>query len=216
MLRYSMSRKVSRLVHFPKEIAEQLVQDLLPLSSSGFNPVKVEIVLEVSGSLGVSKALIPIKDLNQLIVDAFARCDALQSSVAEFAQQFNGYALEALSALTAGLRDGGYSPDLQIAFCELTFENGIRFKVADAEKSWTVPVDFSFQHTVEFDRDATGNLLHHGHDAQVDITLATGEMIVHSIAESLQESVLKPLVKRISLKETSKNRFSADLDKLQS
>jgi hypothetical protein len=234
MLRYSMSRKTSAILHFPKELVQQLTSDLLPLEGAGFFPLKVDATVEVSGSLGQSGALIPIKELQELLGSALSQIDSLHTSIATAAQQ----TWDHISAALVARPQSDHSSDLTLSSLELSFENGIKFKLSHEAPALILEYPVSFQHAVEFDLGSQGERLHHGHDARAEITLgmdgesatrflmqekpkldatmaATGEMIVRAIAESLNESEYQQYVFKVSLKETEKNTFITTFDKLR-
>lgn len=232
---FSMSRKVAALLHFPQELVGDLTSDLIPTASAGYHPVKFDVTVEVTGHLGSSGALIPIKDLQDITQSALQEVDALQPSFASLTSQL----WERIEAKLKARDAGPHSPDLQLSRLELTFENGTQFTQSRHQSSLTMRYPFVFQHSVEFDLGANGERLHHGHSAEAELTLqveadeamrflahekprldatmeATGEMITRAIAESLRHSEFKQKILKVSLKETAKNQFTASVDKPQS
>ncbi len=232
MLRYSMSRKNAALVYFPKELVQQLTADLAPLDAAGFLPVKVEVILEVSGPLQSSGALIPIKDLNSILSSALSAADSLQSNISTYSDQLWASITSALSAWSISTG----ATKVEASSLELVFENDTSFKQSISDPTLTVRYPLSFQHAVDFDLGPAGERLHHGHDSKVDIAMAmdaqgadrfvmqckprldatmaaTGEMIVKAIAESINESEFKQEIFKVSLQETEKNAFSATFDR---
>lgn len=234
MLRLSMSRKVAHLTHLPKSLVEQLTDDLLPLPASGFCPLRVEVVATVTGTVGAAQALIPIKNLNDLIRRALGECDELQSTVEEFAEQLWRRLDERIAAEKPLLARNGYAPDLTLDKLQLIFENAVTYTLENKNAEWSAAYPLSFQHVVDFDRDAEGNLLFHGHDARVEVVMpaepgflthvkprlaslisATGEKLVREIAQALVENGFEK-ARRVTMLETNKNSFSGEFGKLPS
>src|SRR5690606_16137900 len=139
--------KCSALFHFPQAVVKQLTSDLLPVMEPGYYPVQVEFEVEVTGALGSSGALVPIKTLHDLILEAIQACPHLHDEVLDLARSFT----EAVRSRLRIHRGGKFSPDLELKNCTLTFENGFSVKVEPQEMAVAYPI--RFQHRVDFDLD---------------------------------------------------------------
>ncbi len=154
MLRSSLSRKIYTVAQFSRTAAMLLAEPsslIVPLVSY---PVRLEVTATVGGAPNENGALMPIKELQTLLAAAIATCEGVVF------EELEAYGQNVLASM--GLAE--FNLAIEVASENLTKVSIVRDRTATTSLSYFI----RFLHTVDFDRDEQGNLLHHGHDARLE------------------------------------------------